>query len=223
VETDEGVGKALSRFECVEEVYDGLGGNVIAWTKAHGGTSDDPSAQIFVLGRDGAFVARASDATAHDPKALATWLCDQSKAYERAHPKTALPLVRAEVAIEGQGEDEKAVCAALDDAKRRGAPALLYFGRDAAPEGAKKLQREVEASQKLERGALDAKSAAQSAKGWVLLRFDLADPTHARLAKSFGVGAAPDVVLVVPGGDAPIDLGVPSAATLRYRLKKHAP
>lgn len=223
MQADDEVEKILARFETVEQFYDGLGGKLIPWTKEHGGTSDDPSAQVFVVGVDGEVVARAPDSTAYHAKALAEWLAGQAAAWERAHPRTALPLVRAEVALDGEGEEAAARCVALQAAKKERKPALLYFGRDSAPEGERKLSKEVAAARKFEEKTLDSKSAAEAAEGWVLLRFDLADPAHAKLAATLGVEAAPAVVLVVPGEEQPIDLGDPAPGSLRYQLRKHGP
>ena len=58
---NEKVKDQLARFELVDWHYDGVGGKVIAWTKEHGGHSDDPAAQAFVLTHEGKVVARAED------------------------------------------------------------------------------------------------------------------------------------------------------------------
>ena len=223
MQVDEGVAKLYPRFEIVEQLYDGLGGKIIPWTKEHGGTSDDPSAQVLVVGADGEVVARAPDQTAYQGKALAKWLEETLAAYEREHPRTALPLVRADVTGEGEGARRQVACAALDAARAEGRPALLYFGRDAAPKEEKKLAKEVAAARKFEGKSLDSKAAAEAAEGFLLLRFDLGNEDHARLAADLGVTEAPTVLLVVPGEEAPVALGAPDAGKLRYHLKKHAP
>ena len=93
--THEEVRRQLARFEPVHWLYDGLGGKVIRWTKEHGGTSEDPAAQAFVLTAQGKVVARAeNNATLYAPKAFARWLKEQADRYEREHPRTKVALGR---------------------------------------------------------------------------------------------------------------------------------
>ena len=85
----------------------------------------------------------------------------------------------------------------------------------------------MKAARKLEKSALDSKKAAAAAEGWVLLRFDLGDESHARLAAGFGVEKAPALVLFAPGAEAGAEAGVLlkrgiTGASLAYLLKKHA-
>jgi hypothetical protein len=224
VPKDEGVAKALSRFEPVEWLYDNLNGKVIQWTLANGGKSTDPAAQLFVVGTDGKVVSRLEDAKSTTPASVAEWLKAQADQWEKDHPRTALAFARAEVVVEGEGKDAKARCAALDAARAENKPVLLYFGRDAA-DSDKPRAAEAAAARKFEKGPLDSKAAAEAAaeskNGWTLLRFDLAEPSHAALAKSLGVEKAPALLLWEPVAAEPTKL--PPAITgpdLAFKLKK---
>ncbi len=83
-------------------------------------------------------------------------------------------------------------------------------------------KKEAKASLKFEKGPLNSKSAAKTAAGWVLRRFDLADENHAALAKQLGVTAAPTLLYYAVGAEAPVALdGRTSGAALAAVLKKH--
>lgn len=223
------VSAVLERFERVEQLYDGLNGKLIPWTKANGGTSDDPSAQVFVVGRDGAVIARCADGTAHAASGLARWVKEQADAYEKEHPRTRLALVSADVAWSGDGAERKAVCTALDAALAAGAPILIYAARDKVLEGEKGVKAEVAVARKFEKGVLDSKSAADAAAGWTLLRLDLAREADRALLATLGVTAAPQLVLI-PAGTAAADAAkarvLPprdvSAGSLATLLQRHA-
>lgn len=230
---DEGVRGQLERFERVVWRYDGLDGKVIPWTLANGGTSHDPSVQAFVVAPDGKLLSRCEDAAVSTPSAFAKWLREQADRWERDHPRTALPLVRAEVACEGEGATRTARCAAVEGARAVGRPVLLWFGREAPPaddrsKDAKTRRAESAAAREAERAVLDSKQAADAAAasgpdGWTLLRFDLADADHALYARSLGVETAPALLLIVPGEEEPVRMPRPTAADLAFRLRKHAP
>jgi len=225
---DEGVRGQLERFERVVWRYDGLNGKVIPWTLANGGTSHDPSVQAFVVAPYGKVLSRCEDASVSTPSAIAKWLREQADRWERDHPRTALPLVWAEVAADGEGAARTARCAAVEGAREAGRPVLLWFGREPPPaddrsKDAKARRAEAAAARETERTVLDSKQAAESAKGWTLLRFDLADADHALYARSLGVEAAPALLLIVPGEEKPVRMARPTAADLAFRLRKHAP
>jgi hypothetical protein len=221
VQKDEKVVQELARFEAVEWCYDGLNGKIIPWTLANGNTHEDPSVLAFVVAGDGKVVARADDAVPYRAASFSKWLAEQAAAYARSHPKTAMPFLPAEVTGTGEGEKRKVGCAELDAAKRDGKPVLLYFGREARKGDDKAAKKAVAASKKLEQKALDSKAAAEAAKGWVLLRFDLADPDHRRVAKAYGVARAPRLILIHPDEEKPVDLGGRiSASSLKYQLRK---
>jgi hypothetical protein len=230
VQAHEDVVAPLDRFERVEALYDGLAGKLIPWTKQHGGTSDDPSAQVFVLGADGAVVARCPDATAHAAGALAGWVTEQANAYEQAHPRTRVPLVTVDVVWDGEGATRKAVCAAFDQAVAAGTPVLLYAGREKVVEGEKGTKAEVALARKFEKGPLQVEAAATASAGWALLRLDLARDADRAFLATLGVTAAPQLVLVpaktAPGDVAKARVLVPkdvSGASLAALLQKHGP
>ena len=80
---------------------------------------------------------------------------------------------------------------------------------------------EVKAARKFETSTLDSKKAAQAAAGWVLLRFDLGDELHARLAAGLGVEQAPALVLFAPDADkGEVLKSRLTGASLAYLLKK---
>jgi len=223
VQGHEKVVAELSSFECVEWRYDGLNGRVIEWTLEHGNTSHDPSVLAFVVGADGTVVAKAENRVPYAAPSFAEWLRAQAIAYERAHPRTAMPFVRAVVEGTGEGEERKVRCPALETARAESKAVLLYFGREAGKDAKKEHRREAKAARRMEKGTLDSKSAAEAAEGLTLLRFDLADGDHARFAKSLGVEAAPRILLWEPDEKEPEDLGERvSASSLRYRLRKRA-
>jgi hypothetical protein len=212
---DESVKVEFKSFELVRWLYDGLSGKIIPWSKEHGGTSDDPSVQAFVLGGDGKVQARAPDSTAYQPGAFAKWLKEQAATYERAHPRTRMPFVRAEVAAGGE------TCAEFTLAREAEAKILLYFGREPTEGADRTAKKEAAAARKFEGKTLDSKSAAEAAEGWTLLRFDLANPDHARFAKTLGVEAAPTLLLFAPGAEEALNLGNRvSASSLTYQVKK---
>lgn len=81
---DERVVKALSNeFTSVMWKYDGLGGKVIRWTKAHGNTSDDPAHRIWILDAEGRELLRA-EGEAENPASLADWLEKGVLAWKKA-------------------------------------------------------------------------------------------------------------------------------------------
>lgn len=218
----------FARFETVEWLYDGLNGRIIPWTKQHGGTSDDPSGQAFVVGVDGRVLARCPDAKAHAASAFATWAGEQADLYEKSHPRTRVQLLRAGVSLDGSGADARATCQEYDAALAARQPILLYVGRDSFEEADRVGKAEAAAAAKLEKGALDSKSAAEASVGWRLLRIDLARAPDRAFAALLGVKAAPALVLVpVPAeGAAAVPQILPRAtdgASLAYALKKHGP
>jgi hypothetical protein len=218
VNGDEDVQKAFDRYETVEWLYDGLGGKVIKWTKANGNDHDDPSILVFVADVDGNVIEKSENA--YQPAGFRKWLEAQADAYERAHPTTRVPFVRATVKVEGEGEERRAVCGELDDARDDGTPVLLYVGRSERPDDDKKAKSVVKASRKLEKGTLNAKSAAEAAEGVVLIRLDVANEEHALLAEQLGVEKVPTLLLFAPESEEPDDLGGRiSGASLAHKLK----
>ena len=212
---DEKVVSEMASYELVRQLYDGLNGKIIPWTKEHGGTSDDPSVQAFVVGLDGKVQARAPDATAYQPSGFAKWLSEQARVYERAHPRTRMAFVRAEVK---EGEE---TCTSLTKAREADQKILLYFGREAKEGQDRAAKKQTAAAKKFEKKTLDSKSAAEAAEGWTLLRFDLTNPDHAILAKTLGVETAPRLLIYLPGAEEPTDLGERiSPSSLCYQLKK---
>ncbi len=217
---DADVAKQLPRFEQAEWLYDGLGGKVIPWTKEHGGTSDDPAVQVFVVQPETGAAARAPQSDAYAPAALAKWLKEQADVYEKAHPPTRMPFQLADLKAEGDGAARRVSCPALDAAKKDGRPALVYAPRVERPEASRP---QAAASRRPERSFLDSEQAAKAAEGWVLVRLDLSDADQLAFAKTLGADKAPALVALVPGEDAPqqIDPSVTGEA-LAFKLKKLA-
>lgn len=82
--TDELVQKALTNdFTPVMWKYDGIGGKVIQWTKAHGNTSDDPAHRIWILDAEGREVSRAVG-EAENPSSMIDWLAKGVEAWKKA-------------------------------------------------------------------------------------------------------------------------------------------
>lgn len=215
----EKVQKLLSRVEPVEWLYDGLNGKIIPWTKEHGGTSDDPSVQAFLVGWDGEVIARCPDAQAHGATGFAEWLADQLRAFEKSHPRTAVPFVPADVEAP---EGEPARCAALAEARAAKKPVLVYVGRDGREDDDRMAKAQTKRARSFEKATLGSKKAAAAAEGWVLLRLDLGDAAQARLAAQLGVKEAPALLALLPGAEGPQDLRLPAAGSLAYFLQKNA-
>jgi len=206
----------LPRFEAVEWLYDGLKGKIIEWTLANGGTSHDPSAQAFLVARDGTVFNRCPGGKLYSGSSFSKWLAEQAKAYDKKYPRTRVPFSMVEV-VDGR-------CEALDAAREGQKPILLYVGREETAKDDKSAKKQVKAARKFEKGTLGSKKAGEAAKGWTLLRFNLADPEHAKLLKPFGVEAAPALLMFLPGGEQPQDLGTKlKGPNLAYHLGKHAP
>ncbi|MHC4579802.1 MAG: hypothetical protein ACYTED_20690 [Planctomycetota bacterium] len=217
----EKVQKQLFRFESVEWLYDGLKGRIIPWTKEHGGTSDDPSVQAFIVGRDGGVVSRCPDGRAYSASSFSKWLEEQADSYDRKFPRTKVPFAMAEVSP--ATEEERARCEALEEAREARTPILLYVGREPAPSDDRKAKAQVKACRKIEKGALGSKKAAEAAKGWALLRLDLSRAEHRDLAKGLGVEQAPALLMLLPDREKPVDLGTKlKGSNLAYHLKKNA-
>lgn len=227
VQQDARFAAAARRFELVEWQYDGLNGKVIPWTLANGGKSRDPSAQLFVVSPGGKVVARCATEKTFVASQAAEWLTEQAAAWEREHPRTAIPFRSAQVAVTG----EVAVCAAVDEARAAGRPVLVYVAREGVAENrdekTTKEQRarraEASACRDLERGALDSKLAADAADGVTLVRIDLGDDAHAKWALALGVEKAPALLLFSPGEEKPVVLSKTiTGSDLAARFKKLA-
>jgi hypothetical protein len=210
----------LARFEAVEWRYDGLHGKAIKWTNERGNTHPDPSVLAFVVTPDERLVAMAPGRSVYAASSFAKWLREQSDAYERAHPRTKVPFVRATVETTG-GEPR---CDEMTKAREAGKPIVLLFGREGRPDDDRSAKAEVKATRAFVKKQLGSKQAAENAKGWTLLRFDLADAGHASFAKKLGVSQAPATLMIVPGEKDPIDLTTKlRSGSLAYWLKKHGP
>ena len=194
----------------MEQLYDGLNGKIIKWTLENGGTSHDPSVQAFLVARDGKVVSRC--AQPYNASSMSKWLEEEVGKDEKTHPRTAVPFVSAGI-VEGR-------CAAFDEAREARRPILLYVGRESG-EG-REAAKQMRAARKFEKSTLGSKKAAAEAKGWTLLRFDLADKEHAAFVKAFGVEAAPALLMFPPREEKPTNLGTRlKGPNLAYFLKKH--
>jgi hypothetical protein len=218
---DGDVQKQTARFEQAEWQYDGLAGKVIPWTKAHGGTSEDPAVQVFVVQPDSGQAVRAPRDDAYAPSAFAKWLKEQADSYEKSHPSTRIAFAAAEVKVDVDGTTRNVSCPALDAAKKDGKPALVYVSHGERADADKTTKPQAAASRKLEKGLLDSEQAAKAAEGWTLVRLDLADADHLAFAKTLGVEKAPALLAIVPGEDKPqtIDVSITGDA-LAFKLKK---
>ncbi len=205
----EKVAKLLPRVEPVEQLYDGLNGKVIKWTLENGNKSHDPSCLAFLVGRDGKVVSKCP--SPYSASSFTKWLGEEVVKYEKSHPRTRVPFVPPTM------EDGR--CVEFDEAQQERKPILLYVGRETA--GDKKAKKQIKVCRKFEKGTLSSKKAAAEAKGWVLLRFDIADKRHAEFLKQFGVKTAPALLMFAPGAEKPTDLGTKvKGPNLAYHLKK---
>jgi len=218
---DADVVKQLPRFEQAEWQYDGLAGKVIPWTKEHGGTSEDPAVQVFVVQPDTGQAVRAPQGDAYAPSAFAKWLKEQADGYEKSHPSTRIAFAAAELKVDVDGTTRNVSCPALDQAKKDGKPALVYVSRGERPDADKTTKPQAAASRKLEKGLLDSEQAAKALDGWTLVRLDVADADQLAFAKTLGVDKAPALLAIVPGEEKPqtIDASITGEA-LAFKLKK---
>lgn len=210
---NEKFGKLLPKVEPVEWLYDGLNGKIIPWTKEHGGHSDDPSVQVFLVACDGSVFARCPDAKAYSGSGLAGWLGEQIRAYGKKYPRLSLRF--EEPALERDGKQ----VTWRQDAR----PLLLFIGREETRDDDRAAQKQVKETRKFEKRAFKHKDLAAAAKGWKLVRFDLADDDHAKVARGLAVTEAPALLMFLPGEAKPKNLGKVKAASLVYYLKKNAP
>ncbi len=221
VQKNDRVLAAAARYECVEWLYDGLGGKVIAWTKEHGNRNDDPSVLAWVADASGAVIAQAGEAYA--PDAFAKWLDEQADAYERTHPQTRVPFAPAELVGEGEGAERSVRCPAVDAAREEGRLVLVYLGRSERAGDDKAAKAEAAAARKLEKGLLASQSAADSVAGALLVRLDAGDADALRYARALGARSVPALLVIAPGAESAEDLGVKlSAQSFAYRMKKLA-
>jgi hypothetical protein len=227
VPRDADVQRQLARFEQVEWLYDGPGGKVIRWTKEHGGTSEDPAVQAFVVAADApqVAVARAPLERVYAPAEFAKWLKEQAEAYEKAHPATKLRFAGAELVVEIEGTTTRRSCPAVDAARDASRPVLLYVFRGDRDGADKAAKAESAQCRRLEKAAFDSDAVLKATDGWVLVKLDLADADHAAYAKSLGVERAPALLALLPCEDKPqlVDVAsVTSGDALAFKLKKLA-
>ncbi len=202
--------KLLPRVEPVEQLYDGLNGKVIKWTLENGNKSHDPSCLAFLEGRNGKVVSKGP--SPYSASSFTKWLNEEVLKYEKSHPRTRVPFLPPTI--------EEETCVEFDEAKQGRRPILIYVGRESGDD--KTAKKQIKACRKFEKGTLSSKKAAAEAKGWVLLRFDIAEKKHAEFLKRFGVEAAPALLMFAPGADEPTDLGTKvKGPNLAYHLKKN--
>jgi hypothetical protein len=224
VQGDEDVVKRLAPFEPVEWLYDGLKGRIIPWTLENGGTSKDPSILAFVVGSDGAVFAKCPSGSTYRAGAFAKWLEEQAAAFEKEHPRTLVPFVRAGVEMVEKDGEMRPSCHALPAAIRTGRPVLVYVGRDRADEKDRAGRREVKACRAFERKHFGSERNAEAAEGWTCLRFDLADEAHRKFVEGMGFDSAPTVLVFRDGSPEPLDLTKKlRSGSLAYQLEKLGP
>jgi hypothetical protein len=176
--------------------------------------------------------ARCPTEKAHVASQIAEWMNEQSAAWERDHPRTAMPFLRADVAAASTGGTDSVVCAAAGEAVAAGRPVVVYVARESVAERKdekttkEERARRAEAAQcrEFERKVLDSKLAADAASGCLLLRLDLDDAAHAKWALALGADRGPALLLLTPGEEKPLLLPKTiTGADLAFRLKKLAP
>lgn len=199
VKDDALLAKWLHRVEPVLWEYDGLHGKVIEWTFGQGNQNPDPSALVWLVHADGRPTADLRGGGQYRAAEMVKWLGESLAKYEQLHPRTRVPFVRVEVV---RKDAKSVVCAAFEAARREAKPIALYFGRDRFEEKDRVARAEWKKARALEKSLLDAKLVAAAAGGWVLLRFDLADPDHAAWARERGIAAAPALAIWPRGGEA---------------------
>lgn len=204
---DAEVARQLWRFEQAEWLYDGVGGKVIQWTRANGGTSDDPTVQAFVVLPDVAPETRAVTRAPRDalktPDAFAKWLKEHADAYEKTHPVPRLAYVAGAVRAQGEGTARTCSIPAVDSARKEDRAVLVFIARSETRDSDKEAKAQAAASKKTEKGFLDSDLFARIYQGWTLIRIDIADPDALAYAKSFGVDKAPFYLQFFPGETEP--------------------
>ncbi len=191
--------------------------------KRDGKTPEDhPSLLALIVGRDGKVFSLLSNGQQYNAGSLAKWAVDQANKYEKAHPSTRIPFVRAKVEVHGEGTDLKAECEEIEKARAANKPVMLYFGRGHFDPKDKAAKKESKLARKVEKGTLNSKTALKQIGGWVLLRFDISDEEHAAFAAAHGVEAAPAFLMWLPGEEQPqpVDRKI-SGHGLASLFKKH--
>lgn len=213
VEAD--VRRMFTRYERLRWEYDGLHGKVIPWTLENGGTSKDPSAQAFVIGRDGKVIARAPDSVAYTPTRFAEWLETEFLEYDDAHPRYRAGFRFGRLTASSGDTTDGATLALSDDR-----PTLLFVERTALPDDDRAHTQQSRAATKYATKVLDSKKLTAAVAGVDCVRLDLADAEHARVARALGIDAAPALLFLAPGAE-PESLDVKaSASSTAYRVKK---
>jgi hypothetical protein len=176
-----------------------------------------PRILAFLVGVDGTVESSLMDGKQYQAGGFSTWLRDEIKAYERAHPRTRLPFVLAEV----EKEADRYSCSPLSSAHEDGKHVLLFFGREREAPDVKGAKRELKRTRSFAKKVLDAKTAEKEAGGFVFLRFDVGDPEHAAYARQLAVEEVPTLLLWSPGVESPIELGRKiSPVALAMAMKK---
>ena len=103
---------------------------------------------VFVTDADGHVIEQAQNA--YQPAAFRKWLVEQADAYERTHPRTRMPFVRATVTVSGEGDARTASCGEIDAAREEERPVLVFVGRSERPDGCSQVAIDVD-PQRLER------------------------------------------------------------------------
>lgn len=203
VPDDPDVARQLWRFEQAEWPYDGLAGKVIPWTRNHGGTSDDPTIQAFVILPDTGAVTRASREQSLTPDSFAKWLKDQADAYEKTHPIPKLGYVSGEMRTEGEGTGKKWFCSTVDAARKDERAVLVFVSRSEKSGADKAAKAQASESKRVEKAFLDSELFARLYQGWTLVKIDLSNPDDLYYAKSWGVEKAPYYIEFALGADKP--------------------
>ncbi len=177
---------------------------------------------MFLVGTNGKATSLLDKGGQYNPGSASKWLKEELTAYERAHPRTRVPLTRSEIEMTGEGDGATYTCKAFDQARKDDAPTVVYFGRDSFQKGDKAGKKQNKRCRSFEKSALGSKKAAKEAEGWTLLRVDLADPVHTGWAKAHGVTEAPAMLLWPKGATEAIPVKRnTTGGSLAFLLKKH--
>jgi len=211
--------KALAGYVRVEWRYDGAGGRVLKWAKAHGNTREDPAYLAWTLDSKLEEVSRWLDRR-YIAADFLKWLEDTSRDWEvRAAAKAKasrvnfVDLSAAEDPKAEGGFSVEALDKAREPEERR--PILIFFQLPGTGVGlaAKVRPEETRACREFEKGPLGAADVIKLSHEFTCFRVDVTSELNQRLAAKFGADKLPAVVLWAHGKDAkPQFLGRKTAA-----------
>lgn len=196
--SDEKLPAVLAQFECVEWQYDGLKGGVIAWTKEHGNTNDDPSVLVWVLDAKEKVIGAAGTGEYNSAGVFIDWLGKMKEEHGKSGGGGAAGgVIWGEGVVKEGAEGKEPILEGLDLAKKDKKPALVYVYVPEEKRGEKGWQAAGRDCERMEKGAFADPELAKQAARCFAVRLDFTDDlVHRFVTKSAAVSRAPAVFLI---------------------------